>query len=53
MLVEFVLFFNPFWKYRQRHPHVFEVVERSGQVEVFYVKTHVFRAVSAEDAVPQ
>ena len=53
MLVEFVLFFNPFWKHRQQHPHVFEIVERSSEIEVFYVETHVLGAVCAEDAVPQ
>ena len=53
MLVEFVLFFNPLWKHRQRHPHIFEVVESCGEIEIFYVETHVFGAVSAEDAVPQ
>ena len=53
MLVEFVLLFIPFWKHRQRHPHVFEVVERSGEIEVFYVETRVLGAICAEDAVPQ
>ncbi len=53
MLVEFVLFFNPFLKYRQRHPHVYEVVESSDEIDFVYVEIHVFGAVSAEDAVPQ
>ena len=33
--------------------HVFEVVERSGEIEVFLVETHVLGVVYAEDAVPQ
>ena len=53
MLIKFVLFFNLFWKYGQWHPHVLEVVESGGELEFFYVETHVFGTVSAEDAVPQ
>ena len=53
MLVKFALFFYPFWKYQQWHQHVFELVESSGEIDFFYVETHVFGAVSAEDAVPQ
>ncbi len=41
MLVEFVLFFNPFWKYRQQHPHVFEVVESCGEIE-FFMSRHMY-----------
>ena len=45
MLVEFVLFFNPFWKYRQRHPHELEVVESSSEIDFFMLR-HMYLAPS-------
>ena len=41
MLIQFVLFFNPFWNYQQRHLHAFEVVKSSGEIG-FFMSRHMY-----------
>ncbi len=47
-----VLFLCPTGEQSERHAHVFKVIKVRHQVKVFYVKTHIFCALCANDAIP-
>ena len=52
VLLHVVLFLRPNGEKRQRHPHIFKIIQFCGEIKNFDVKAHIFCPVRTNHTVP-